>query len=55
MLYCESCEEGICKECKQSGPHNTRVHKTGQIKEIVYRRAQAMQEMIEGDLKDKNR
>ena len=31
--YCVSCDEAICKECQQLGPHNTKYHSIISIKE----------------------
>ena len=31
--YCASCDEAICKECQQLGPHNTKLHAIISIKE----------------------
>ena len=31
--FCSSCDEAICKECQQLGPHNTKYHAIISIKE----------------------
>ncbi len=52
-LYCTSCEEGICEECRRTGPHDSDKHETGSIGETVLERTGRIEGMIESGLREK--
>jgi len=48
--YCSSCDEAICKECQQLGPHNTKYHTIISIKEAFNNKYMKISKLINENL-----
>lgn len=44
-LFCESCDEAICKQCQIIGPHNTNYHRIIQIREAFNKKYYQLSKM----------
>lgn len=44
--FCASCDEAICKECQQLGPHNTKYHSIISIKEAFNNKYMKISQLI---------
>ena len=53
-LFCESCHEPICKECKKNGPHNTPLHITGSLFTVYKKFIDIGKSYLNGPLKEKS-
>ena len=51
--FCESCVEPVCEECKNNGPHNTRLHLTKNLIECYKEKYNKLNEIIKTDFKKK--
>ena len=49
-FYCSSCDEAICKECQQLGPHNTKYHTIISIKEAFNNKYMKISKLINENL-----
>ena len=45
-FFCSSCDEAICKDCQQLGPHNTKYHIIISIKEAFERKCMKITKLI---------
>ena len=53
-LFCESCHEPICKECKKIGPHNTPLHNIDSLFSIYKKFLDISKNYLNGPLKEKS-
>ena len=49
-FFCASCDEAICQECQQLGPHNTKYHKIISIKEAFEKKCMKITILIKDKL-----
>jgi hypothetical protein len=50
-LYCETCEEPICSDCFNLGPHNTRLHRVVNIVESFRKKFNVLKMVVKNSLK----
>lgn len=50
-LYCETCEEPICSDCFNLGPHNTRLHRVVTTSESFKRKYNELKMIVKTNLK----
>lgn len=53
-LFCESCHEPICKQCKKVGPHNTPLHIIGSLFTVYKKFIDICKNYLNGPLKEKS-
>lgn len=51
--FCESCVEPVCEECKNNGPHNTRLHLIKNLIECYKEKYFKLNEIIKNEFKNK--
>ncbi len=49
-LYCDTCEEPVCDQCTIVGPHNTQMHKIGNMMDAYNSRVAKLSHIINGNL-----
>ncbi len=52
-LYCETCEEPICNDCYELGPHNTRLHRVVLLSEAFRTRYDSLRKIVKTHLRPK--
>ena len=53
LYYCDTCNEPICIDCKEKGPHNSNLHNVCNIIEIYKKKFYEIKNLIEMKIKDK--
>ena len=53
-LFCETCHEPICKECKKLGPHNTSLHNIDSLFSTYKKFIDIGKNYLNGPLKEKS-
>jgi len=51
--YCESCEEPVCNECNQFGPHNNKLHRVTNLNESFRKRFGQVNMLVSTNLTSK--
>ena len=53
-LFCETCHEPICKECKKIGPHNTSLHAISSLFSVYKKFIDIGRNYLNGPIKEKS-
>jgi hypothetical protein len=53
LYYCDTCNEPICIDCKEKGPHNSNLHNVCNIIEIYKKKFFELKNLIETKIKEK--
>ena len=53
LYYCDTCNEPICIDCREKGPHNSNLHNVCNIIEIYKKKFYELKNLIEIKIKDK--